>query len=515
MNKKRKGITMNKNMLLSLLIIVLFQNLVLADIPVTWQVDMTVKTAEAVFTPGVDNVTLRGGFMDELGLSGDWFPDEGPYVLSDDDQDTVYSITLDFPDSLDGTYFEYKYQINDDVWESGDNHNFTLSSPTTVLPVEYFDNDSVVTILSVTTLNFRLDLTSFYGSGLGYFDPATDSIKIEGFWGDGIAEELSDASARWCVENIWQPGFYETQITIKAEEGKIPEFKAHAFPEDHFENWGWELYDNHTFTVGADSATINIEYVPDILPQLQPLSEDVTILFAVDMSNAVNRWNQELIDPTTLTHVGLKGQNEMLGAWAGTWELSDTTAGSLLMLNNNGVNGDVTADDNIWSVNVLFPAGITGGPSLYKYSAYYPGSDTLPSFDNEMTDQDDNHQVIIEVGGVTVLDDIFNVPSLNGEPEVSINDQVVMLPEKSQLHQNYPNPFNPTTQISFELPNNDYVKIVVYNVLGRQVETLINRNMNTGYHTVTFNGYNYASGVYFVQMVTPNNMQVRKIMLLK
>ncbi len=506
---------MKKNLLLIGLFIVLYLNLPAADIPATWQVDMTVKVAEGVFTPGVDNVTLRGSFMSELGLSGDWFPDEGAYVLADDNADTIYTITLNFPDSLDGTFFEYKYQMNDDVWESGDNHNFTLTSPETVIPVEYFDNDSIVTILSVNFLNFRLDMTSYYGSGLGYFDPSTDSIKIEGFWGDGVAEELSDASARWCKENIWQPGIFETQIIIKAEEGKIPEYKAHAFPEDHFENWGWELYDNHTFTVGADSAEIAIEFVPEIMTKLVPLSEDVTILFAVDMNNAKNRWNQELIDPATITHVGLKGQNEILGSWAGTWELSDTTDTTLIMLNDDGIDGDVTADDNIWSVNVTFPAGINGGPSLYKYSVYYPGADTLPSFDNEMSDQDDNHQVIIEVGGVTVLNDIFNVPSWNGTPETGISERLATLPEKPQLHQNYPNPFNPTTRISFDLPNTDHVKIIVFDMLGHQIETLMDQPMNSGYHIVTFEGRNYASGVYFVQMITPSYSQVRKIMLLK
>jgi len=507
---------MKKHLLVVVLIAVAFLNLPAADIPVTWQVDMTVKVAEGVFTPGVDNVTIRGSFMDELGMSGDWFPDEGPLVLADDDADTIYTLTRNFPDSLAGKFYEYKFQINDAVWENDPNHSFTLTSPETVIPVEYFDRDSVVTILSTNFLNFRLDLTSFYGSGLGYFDPSTDSIKIEGFWGDGVAEELTGDTARWCKENIWQPGIFETQIIIRAEEGKVPEFKAHAFPEDHFENWGWEIYDNHTFTVGADSAVINIDFVPEIMTKLVPLSEDVVILFAVDVNNAVNRWNPDVVvDPSTITHVGLKGQNEILGSWAGTWELSDTTDTTLIMLNDDGVNGDVTAGDNIWSKNVTFPAGITGGPCLYKYSIYYPGADTLPSFDNEMADQDDNHQVMIEVGGVTVLNDIFNVPSLNGVPVNGVQNEKVMLPVKIELHQNYPNPFNPTTRISFEMPKSENVKIVVFDMIGRQVETLINRPMNAGYHTITFNGQNYASGVYFVQMVSGNQSQVRKMMLLK
>ncbi len=509
---------MKKIAILGMLFMVAFLNLALADISVTWQVDMTIKTAEGVFTPGVDNVTARGSFMDELGYSGDWFPDEGPFMLADEDQDTIYTMTQVFADSFAGTTFMYKYQINDDVWESCDDHSFVLTAPETIIDAIYFENDEVVTILAVNFLNFRLDLTAFYGSGLGYFDPTTDNIKIEGFWGPGVAEELSADTARYCVENIWQPGIYETQIIIKAEEGIMPEFKAHAGPEDHFENWGWELYDNHTFTVGADSAEIDIEFAPEILPKIVPLSEDISVVFAVDVNDAKNRWNQETVDPAIITHVGLKGQHELMGSWAGTWELSDTTDTSLVMLNDLGLEGDLTAGDNIWSTTLLFEAGTFGGPALYKYSIYYPGADTLPSFDNEMSSGDDNHQIIIEVGGMTVMNDIFNVPSWNGVPVVGV-DEIghSVLPNAAILNQNYPNPFNPMTKMSFSVPQNDFVNITVYNILGQQVKTLVNDYVNTGSYTLTFDGSGYASGIYLVQMTTQSTSasQVRKMMLVK
>lgn len=491
-------------------------SMLMAEIPVTWQVDMSVKVAEESFTIGTDNVTLRGSFMNELGCSGDWFPDEGAYVLSNEDGDSVYTLTLNFPDSLVNTAFEYKYQINDANWETGNNHAFTLISPSTVIPVEYFDRDSIITRLCVNFLQFELDLSGIYGSGLGFFDPTTDSVKIMGFWGDGVAQELSEAEDYWCTENVWQPGLYETMIIIKAEAGKNPEFKAKTYPEDHFENWGWEIYDNHSFTVLGDSETVTIAFVPDIIPYQYPLASDVTILFAVDMNNAVNRNSLEPIDPSTLTHVGLKGQNEVIGAWGGDWTLADTTDGDLILLNDLGLNGDKVAGDNIWSRNVTFAAGITGGPCLYKYGAYYPGADSLSSFDNEMVDTDDNHYVYIAASGVTELNDIFGVASKNGIPENKVTSENRTLPIKPQLHQNYPNPFNPTTQISFDLPKDNNVTVTVYNLLGKQVAVLIdNKNMKSGYHTVNFDGRNLASGVYFVNLCTPQSSQVCKMLLLK
>ncbi|MBN2282163.1 MAG: T9SS type A sorting domain-containing protein [Candidatus Marinimicrobia bacterium] len=501
--------------LVTLGVMLMSVTLLFADIPVTFQANMTVKVEEGVFVPGTDNVTLRGSFMNEMGLSGDWFPDEGPFVMADDNADHIYSLTLNFPDSTEGGTFFYKFQINDAVWESTPDHEFVVVSPSTEL-LEYFENDTVVTVMSTNFLHITLDMTPYYGSGLGHFDPSTDSIKIEGFWGDGVASELSDASARWCRENVWQPGLFETTIIIVAEEGKNPEFKAHAFPEDHFENWGWETTDNKSFTVIGDSQDIYIQYVPDIVPKLEPLENDLTILFTCDVSHAKNRWLPEVaVDPSTITHVGLKGQNEVLGSWAGSWELSDTTDGNLLMLNDLGTDGDVTAGDNIWSKTVTFPAGNSGGPCLYKYSVYYPGSDTLYSHDNEMSTQDDNHYIFIGSEAPSVMADIFGWPSVNGTPTGIEKTDHVKVADEISLNQNYPNPFNPTTTITFNLPKNDFAKLSVFNILGQKIETLVNQKMNAGSYTVQFDGTQLPTGVYFIRLQAGGQSQNRKMMLLK
>ncbi|MFA5404949.1 MAG: T9SS type A sorting domain-containing protein [Ignavibacteria bacterium] len=69
-----------------------------------------------------------------------------------------------------------------------------------------------------------------------------------------------------------------------------------------------------------------------------------------------------------------------------------------------------------------------------------------------------------------------------------------------KLNQNYPNPFNPVTRIGFTLPMYSKVTIKVYDVLGRQIQTLANENMNAGSFLIDFNGSEFASGVYFVRM---------------
>lgn len=93
-------------------------------------------------------------------------------------------------------------------------------------------------------------------------------------------------------------------------------------------------------------------------------------------------------------------------------------------------------------------------------------------------------------------------------------------PTNFQLYQNYPNPFNPTTTIKYEIPEESFVKIIIYDILGREIVTLVNKEQTTGRYEVSFNASNLSSGVYFYSLsVTSsnkiNNIQVRKMVLIK
>jgi hypothetical protein len=98
---------------------------------------------------------------------------------------------------------------------------------------------------------------------------------------------------------------------------------------------------------------------------------------------------------------------------------------------------------------------------------------------------------------------------------VGVDDEEQLLPTAFALHQNYPNPFNPHTTISFELSARSKVKLTVYNILGQEVTTLIERDMPAGKHEIEFNGAAYASGVYFYRLETGRSVATRKMLLLK
>ncbi len=99
----------------------------------------------------------------------------------------------------------------------------------------------------------------------------------------------------------------------------------------------------------------------------------------------------------------------------------------------------------------------------------------------------------------------------------SSNTKNNLIPTSFELHQNYPNPFNPSTKIAFDLPKDAKVKLVIYDILGREIKTLIHNEFRTaGKYITEFNGSNLASGVYFYQL-TINNEQlaIKKMVLIK
>jgi hypothetical protein len=89
------------------------------------------------------------------------------------------------------------------------------------------------------------------------------------------------------------------------------------------------------------------------------------------------------------------------------------------------------------------------------------------------------------------------------------------IPSSYALHQNYPNPFNPTTIISYELPKQSHVVLKVYDLLGREVSTLVNEENSAGLHKVELNGKQLSSGVYFYRLTANDFVQIKKMLLMK
>ncbi len=84
-----------------------------------------------------------------------------------------------------------------------------------------------------------------------------------------------------------------------------------------------------------------------------------------------------------------------------------------------------------------------------------------------------------------------------------------------KLEQNYPNPFNPTTNIRYELPKSGFVKIIVFDALGKEIKTIVNEKQSAGTYNLTFDGSNLPSGVYFYRLRAGDYVETKKLVLLK
>ena len=93
-------------------------------------------------------------------------------------------------------------------------------------------------------------------------------------------------------------------------------------------------------------------------------------------------------------------------------------------------------------------------------------------------------------------------------------------PACAMVHQNYPNPFNPVTTLRYDLPENGHVNITIYDMLGREVKTLINQTQDAGYRSIIWDATNdygkpVSAGIYLYQIHTGEFVQTKKMVLLK
>jgi Secretion system C-terminal sorting domain len=111
---------------------------------------------------------------------------------------------------------------------------------------------------------------------------------------------------------------------------------------------------------------------------------------------------------------------------------------------------------------------------------------------------------------VSITTEFLNRRGGGDSPEFSFE-----LPKQFNLSQNYPNPFNPVTKINFALPKQGFVTLIIYDITGREVKTLISEVKQAGYYSVDFNGSSLSSGVYFYKIQSGDFISVKRMVLIK
>ncbi|MFC2135767.1 aryl-sulfate sulfotransferase, partial [Bacteroidota bacterium] len=170
------------------------------------------------------------------------------------------------------------------------------------------------------------------------------------------------------------------------------------------------------------------------------------------------------------------------------------------------IEWDDNIDGNVFisllknDVNVLDIA-TTGSDSYFEWEVdltLEPGDD----YKIQITSVDDETLLDISDALFSIIDTVSSV----------IDDAI---PTEYSLNQNYPNPFNPSTTISYSLPVSGKTKLVVYDLLGNEIETLINAEKHAGHHEVVFNANNLSSGIYLYLLTSGDYSVTKKMVLLK
>jgi len=103
----------------------------------------------------------------------------------------------------------------------------------------------------------------------------------------------------------------------------------------------------------------------------------------------------------------------------------------------------------------------------------------------------------------------------NGNFKYSDIVNVNLVTKDFKLYQNHPNPFNPTTRIKFSVPERNNVNIKIFNMIGQEIQEIVNQEYEAGNYNVEFNASNLASGVYFYRIQSGNFVESKKMIYLK
>ena len=119
------------------------------------------------------------------------------------------------------------------------------------------------------------------------------------------------------------------------------------------------------------------------------------------------------------------------------------------------------------------------------------------------------------LGGINLIGAVINDILYGDTTVVSVTDKKTIQPSAFKLFQNYPNPFNPSTTIQYEIPKESFVKIIVYDILGREVKKLLDEEKPAGEYQIKLDTKDLSNGVYFYQLKAGTFIKTKKMILMK
>ncbi|MHC1737765.1 MAG: T9SS type A sorting domain-containing protein [Ignavibacteriaceae bacterium] len=233
----------------------------------------------------------------------------------------------------------------------------------------------------------------------------------------------------------------------------------------------------------------------------------------------------------------------------------EAVAGSKFLIEDGALNENITIDWFFWNIDCSNGAFITFGGNNLFFNGYYVVNNspdtynfangkvarfTIPKsdkFDTLLINNGinpDSQLVFMFANGLsgdtlglysyeTDTSVVFEASHfsqiLGGDKNLysilSTDEETATVPKEYSLKQNYPNPFNPTTTIQYGLPERTFVEIKVFNILGKEVASLVNSTQDAGVHKVNFDASKLTSGIYLYKLMTSKFSEFKKMILVK
>ncbi len=239
---------------------------------------------------------------------------------------------------------------------------------------------------------------------------------------------------------------------------------------------------------------------------------DEATCMAIDNSNNVYVSGFSYGNSNTYDYATVKYDNNLVQQWAARYEGSGIDVPSRVAVagSNVYVTGYSQSSSGYDFLTVKYNYA-----GMQQWENRFHGGVNGNDYATGLTvDQNDN---VFVAGYGPVSGNVTNIFTIRLSPNpigiVPISNEI---PSKFELFQNYPNPFNPATKIRYGLPAASSVKIVVYDVLGKEVQTLVNENQNPGIYEVSWEGDRFSSGVYFYKLTAGNSFtDIKKMVITK
>ncbi len=212
------------------------------------------------------------------------------------------------------------------------------------------------------------------------------------------------------------------------------------------------------------------------------------------------------------------GQLNSYAIWFNT-PLTGFTGGTALLMTTNGGSSWVSPPAALPGTANL--SAITGFGTQWvvtrQATAIYISPNNGATWTTSYTAPAGNYRHIVKnrVDNLTYFAVRSNGGISKGTLLVGITPISSEIPDKFELKQNYPNPFNPNTLIEFSIPKTGFVKLAIYDALGREVNSLLNSELVSGNYRINFNASDLASGTYYYKLISGEFVQTKKMLMIK